>query len=73
MAKLTRFLTTGQAAVFCHVSKNTVVKWTDGGLLRSRKIPGGTRRLIDAGDLVDLLVQHRIPVAAELRALVYVK
>ena len=38
-------LTTGQAALYCGVSRMTVVRWIDQGLLKSLVTPGGQHRV----------------------------
>ena len=38
-------LTTGQVAVYCGVSRMTVLRWIDQGLLKSLVTPGGQHRV----------------------------
>ncbi len=58
------FLTTGQAANICSVTRNTVFKWIQAGYLSARRTAGGHHR-IDKRDLDQLMnssAQHRVSV-----------
>ena len=48
------FLTTGQAAILCSVTRNTVFKWIQSGYLSARRTAGGHYR-IDRHDLERLM------------------
>jgi len=50
----TEFLTTGQAATLCTVTRNTVFKWIQSGHLKARRTAGGHHR-IDRRDLEHLI------------------
>ncbi|MBI4720582.1 MAG: helix-turn-helix domain-containing protein [Chitinivibrionia bacterium] len=54
MASSTKFLTTGQAALYCSVTPDTVLKWIRSGLLPAHRTAGGHHR-IDERDLERLL------------------
>ncbi len=51
-----KYLTTGQAAIRCSVSPDTVLKWIRSGLLPARRTAGGHHR-IDERDLERILIQ----------------
>lgn len=58
--------TTSKVAEFCHVTSDTIRKWTETGALHAFKTPGGHRR-IRHEDVVKFMREHNIPLPAELR------
>src|SRR4051812_42249742 len=62
-----RVLTSHQVAELLQVSPSTVLSWVNQGLLPAFRTPGGHRR-IHAGELVDFLRSHGMPVPSPLQA-----
>jgi len=58
-------LSTFTIAQMLHVDPGSVANWVDQDLLKAHRTPGGHRR-IAAGDLVDFLRQHKMPIPPEL-------
>jgi excisionase family DNA binding protein len=57
-----KMVSTVEVARICGVSRLTVVRWIDNGLLKgSRKIKSGFRRIKET-DLIDFMDKHDIPV-----------
>jgi excisionase family DNA binding protein len=60
-------LTTGEAAEFCDVNIQTIIRWIDRGLLKAYKLPGRGDSRIKVGDFVDFLESNQMPVPVELK------
>lgn len=60
-------LTTGQAAELCTVSRRTMLRWVNAGLLASHNTAGGRRRILRA-DLIALARKLRMPLQREPQA-----
>ena len=56
------YLTTGAIARYCGVSKVTVLRWIEKGMLQSFKLPGGQNRILRETFLA-FADQHGIPVS----------
>ena len=52
--------TTGQVAKVCGVSKKTVVKWFDSGMLKGFRIPGSLVRRIPKKALIKFMKEYNI-------------
>lgn len=61
MRKDLRPLSTGEAAVFCHVSQVAIYKWIKEGKLKAYKTPGNHHR-IQVVDFVKFLERYGMPV-----------
>jgi len=61
-----KFLTTGQAARYCHVSQTTIINWIRKGKLKAYATPGGHHRIL-LPDFLSFMDAYRIPVDAALR------
>lgn len=61
MRKNLRPLSTGEAAVFCHVSQVAIYKWIKEGKLKAYKTPGNHHR-IQVVDFVKFLERYGMPV-----------
>jgi len=61
MIKKDRPLTTGEVATYCHVSKESVVKWIKGGKLKAYRTPGGHYRILK-NTLKEFLQAYGMPV-----------
>ncbi len=59
-----QILTTGEAALICHVAPRTVAKWFDSGRLRGYRIPGSRQRRIPRQQLLAFLRAHNMPLEA---------
>ncbi len=57
-------LTTGQAAILCSVTRNTIFKWIQSGYLSARRTAGGHHR-IDRKDLDRLMTISPAPISAD--------
>lgn len=57
---------TSEVASFCHVTADTIRKWSESGRIRAFKTPGGHRR-IRREDVLRFLREHGIPVPRDLR------
>jgi len=55
------YLTTGTVAKDCGVSKVTVLRWIDKGILSAFKIPGGQNR-IHKDEFYAFMAKHDIPI-----------
>ena len=55
------YITTGTVAKYCGVSKVTVLRWIEKGILVAFKIPGGQNR-IHKDDFLSFLTKFDIPV-----------
>lgn len=53
--------TTGQVAVICRVTSQTVVKWIDAGWLRAYRLPGSRDRRVTHAWLATFLAKHKMP------------
>ena len=53
------FLSTTEASKYCHVSRLTVINWAKKGIIRTRKTPGGHRR-ISKNDMLAFMKKHGI-------------
>lgn len=53
-------ITTGEAAARLGVTRMTVTRWCDVGMLRHVRLPGGARR-VDPEDVAKLAATLRIP------------
>ncbi len=62
MLKRKEVLTTGQAAKICRVSRNTVERWIDKGMLSGYRIPGGGHRRVLISELMRFVNIRNIPV-----------
>ena len=60
-------LTSGQAAKLCGVSSTTIHKWCKAGKMPYHKIPGSIDRRIMQSSVVKFLLDHGLPIPAELR------
>lgn len=56
-------LTTGEVAKKLCVSRRTVAKWIDSGLLRGFKIPNGRTRKVALFDFLKFCKVHQIPMS----------
>lgn len=56
---------TSEVAKFCHVTSDTIRKWSEAGRIHAFKTPGGHRR-IRREDLIDFLRNNNIPTYADL-------
>jgi excisionase family DNA binding protein len=52
-------------AVYCQVSKSTVLKWIEDGKLQAYRLPSGHYR-IDKEDFRDFLKRYDMPIKEEL-------
>jgi excisionase family DNA binding protein len=59
-------LTSTEVGDLLQVNPSSVKKWIDAGLIVAFRTPGGHRR-IRAGDLVDFLDAHKMPIPRHLR------
>ena len=57
---------TSEVAKYCHVTPDTIRKWTEAGRIHVFKTPGGHRR-IRHEDLILFLRDNKIPIHADLR------
>ena len=60
---MSKFLSTGQAAVRCSVSPDTVLKWIRSGRLPARRTAGGHNRIAEAD--LEKLLEDPLPVSRE--------
>jgi len=58
-----RDLTVGDIAEKLAVSRRTVSKWIDTGLLPGYRLPGSQHRRVQRHSLLDFLKHHDLPVA----------
>lgn len=58
--------TTSEVAAFCHVTSDTIRKWTESGALHAFKTPGGHRR-VRHENVIKFMREHNIPLPPELR------
>lgn len=56
---------TSEVATFCHVTADTIRKWSEAKRIKVFKTPGGHRR-IRREDLVSFMQKNNIPINAEL-------
>lgn len=57
---------TSEVAAYCHVTPDTIRKWSEAGRIRVFKTPGGHRR-IRREDLIRFLKENSIPLHDDLR------
>ena len=55
------YVTTGTVAKYCGVSKVTVLRWIENGILTAFKIPGGQNRIYK-DDYFAFMAKYNIPV-----------
>lgn len=65
MGKDLRPLSTGEAAVFCHVSQVAIYKWIKEGKLKAYKTPGNHHR-VQIVDFIKFLKKYGMPIPEEL-------
>ncbi|MFH0983889.1 MAG: response regulator [Planctomycetota bacterium] len=53
--------TTGEVAVICNVSQQTIIRCFDNGRLKGFRVPGSRFRRIPRDCLVDFMREHQIP------------
>jgi excisionase family DNA binding protein len=53
--------TTGEAAVICKLSQQTIIRCFDGGQLKGFRVPGSRFRRIPHDDLVQFMKENHIP------------
>ncbi|MFH1421924.1 MAG: response regulator [Planctomycetota bacterium] len=63
-----KIFTTGDVAKLCHVTINTVVKWSRLGELNGFKIPGSGARRYVRDEVIDFMKKHGFPVDEALAA-----
>lgn len=64
--KNTKFLTTGEIAIYCDVNLRTVIRWIDKGSLKGYKLPGGGNNRVKMEDFIDFLHSNNLPIPDEL-------
>ncbi len=59
-------LSTGEIAKLCDVNLRTVIRWIDRGSLKGFKLPGRGNNRVRVEDFIAFLVEHQMPIPAEL-------
>lgn len=59
------YLTTGDIAKYCGVSKVTVLRWIDKENLQAFRLPGGHYR-IHRDDFSEFLINHGMPIRKQM-------
>ncbi len=60
-------LTTGEAAMFCDVNIQTILRWCGKGIIKAHKLPGGRGdKRIKICDFIDFLNKNHLPIPSEL-------
>ena len=60
-------LSTGEIAKLCDVNLRTVIRWIERGALKGFKLPGRGNNRVRVEDFLAFLVEHEIPIPAELQ------
>jgi len=60
-------LSTGEIAKLCDVNLRTVIRWIERGALKGFKLPGRGNNRVRVEDFLAFLVEHDIPIPAELQ------
>jgi excisionase family DNA binding protein len=63
MAKVKDLFTTGQAAVICKVSQQTIIRCFDAGKLEGFRVPGSKFRRIPRESVIKFMRENNIPLA----------
>lgn len=66
MNMITKPLTTGEIAQYCHVNYRTVLSWIEAGKLKAYRTPGKHSR-ITMQDFLKFLTKYKMPIPAELK------
>lgn len=67
-----KIYTTYQIGKFCQVNIRTVIRWIETGKLKAYSTPGGHRR-VKWSDLINFLVENRMPIPKEIEEARYRK
>lgn len=67
MTKSNHVLTTGDVARICNVSRKTVTKWFDSGILSGYRLPGSKDRRILVDELYRFMRKSNMPVPLYLQ------
>ncbi len=67
-----KIYTTYQIGKFCQVNIRTVIRWIETGKLKAYSTPGGHRR-VKWSDLINFLVENRMPIPKEIEEAKYRK
>lgn len=60
-------LSTGEIAKLCDVNLRTVIRWIERGALKGFKLPGRGNNRVRVEDFLAFLVEHEIPIPADLQ------
>ena len=60
-------LSTGDIAKLCDVNLRTVIRWIERGSLKGFKLPGRGNNRVRIEDFMSFLIEHDIPIPAELQ------
>ncbi len=66
-AALQKGISLGKVAEYCGVTRKTILRWVNDGLIKSFALPSGHHRVLP-GDLAAFLSSHNMPVPPELAA-----